>query len=121
FRDGRRLYFGEDGNLVAWMSNRATVVYRRDNAGRIRAMEALHAGRLQTEIRLDYDSRGLLKQARAGDGRSVEYTYDGAGMLTRVDRPAESVEYRYQDGLLTDVTRNGRHARQFEYADRGRL
>jgi YD repeat-containing protein len=121
FRDGRRWHFDERGDLAAWTSGPLTVIYRRDQARRIQRIEGWYGEHLRADIRLRYDSQGRLLSARGSNDQTVEFLYDDAGRLTKTAGPQGVFHYRYRQGLLTGVAKNGKVVREFEYDDRGRL
>jgi len=121
FRNGQRLHFDGEGNLVARMGGPLTVVYRRDGIHRVRRIEGWYGKKLRADIRLDYDKQGRLVSAQSSNADVVKYTYNEAGMLTHVEGPKGVVGYQYKDGLVTAVTQNGQISREFEYNEYGQL
>ena len=59
--------------------------------------------------------------ARASNGQEVQYRHDTSGRLAQA-RTARTVwDYRYQAGLVAEVSRNGRLVHRFTYTPHGRL
>lgn len=121
FRDGRLWMFGHDGSLIAQSKGPETVVYRRDRAGRLRRIEGWYGQHLRADIKLDYDGEGRLVKATGSNQAEVSYNYDGTGLLSQVIGAGEQADYRYRNGLVVAIARNGEDVRRFEYDPRGRL
>lgn len=123
FRDGRRWHFDDSGNLVAQIQDPLTVIYRRNEANRIRRIEGWYGKELRADIQLHYDKHGNLTSARGSNNKEVsyKYQYSSPGVLTQVKGPEAEAEYEYKNGLVTAVATNGKDVRRFEYDDNGRL
>jgi YD repeat-containing protein len=121
FRDGRRWYFDNFGRLVERREFAVTIRYRRDAQGRVTRVEGRFGNAPPATIELAYDSVGRLASAAGSNGHTVQYAYDGAGMLSEVRRPTGIVGYRYRDGMVTYVIEGGRVVRQMEYSPQGEL
>lgn len=121
FRDGRRWHFDDAGDLAAWTDGPLTVIYRHDQGRRIRRIEGWYGDHLRADIRLQHDSLGRLISARGSNDQTAEFLYDDAGRLTKTVRAQGISQYKYQQGLLTGLARNGKIVREFEYDERGRL
>jgi RHS repeat-associated protein len=121
FADGRRWHFDAAGSLVATVDGPLTQVYRRDSALRIRRIEGWLGKRLLADIQLEYGDGNRLVSAKGSDGRVVRYTYNRVGQLIQVDGPSGRLEYKYKDGLVTEVRSGGKLQRQFSYSERGQL
>jgi RHS repeat-associated protein len=67
FKDGRRWYFDEGGNLVAEQVRPWTVLYDRDAMGRVRTIAGYHGDRRGATIALSYGTRGRLESAQVVD------------------------------------------------------
>jgi RHS repeat-associated protein len=121
FRDGQRWHFDAQGNLAARVQGPVTILYQRSAAGRLLAVVGLYAGQKRAEIRLRYDDQGRVVAARASNGQEVQYRHDTSGRLAQA-RTARTVwDYRYQAGLVAEVSRNGRLVHRFTYTPHGRL
>lgn len=148
-RDGSRWHFfaavkgkpsaddSRSGLLAAIERGPTLVAYRWDTTQRLAAIEGFFGAEKQAAIRLESDPRGRIVKATggrcgaagrflsAGDGRSgpvdVRYDYDANGQLANVAGSRGKVGYRYRDGLVVAVERDGRPEREFVYGDRGRL
>ncbi len=120
FRDGRRWHFTEDGLLAAVEEAPFLQVFRRDDKGRVQALEGWLGKERRAQIALEYDAQGRLARA-AGGGVEVRYDYDADGCLIGVQRPDGLIGYRYKDGLVAAILRDGKAVREFDYGDGGRL
>ena len=129
WRDGRRWYFDQDGDLLAWSEPTLFVVYRRDTAHRVQRMEGWHGDQRRAEILLDYDANGRLTQARGSNGSTATYAYDTQGRLTSVsamsgDAPGRNtvtVAYAYHERLVTEMRQDGDVVQAFAYNAQGQL
>lgn len=121
FRDGRNWHFNEAGDLAAWSSGPLTVIYRRDTTRRIQRIEGWYGEHLRADIRFRHDRLGRLISARGSNNQQVEFLYDDAGRLTKTVGPQGISHYKYHQGLLTGLARDGKVVREFEYDERGRL
>jgi RHS repeat-associated protein len=121
FADGRRWHFDAAGSLMATVNGPLMQVYRRDSALRIRRIEGWLGKRLLADIQLEYGNGNHLVSAKGSDGRVVRYSYSHAGQLIQVDGPSGRFEYKYKDGLVTEVRSGGKLQRQFNYSERGQL
>lgn len=121
FRDGRRWYFDSSGMLVAQEEGPLTVVYRQDGKGQIRRIEGWYGNSLRADILMDYDPQGRLVSARGSNKAVVAYRYDQEGRLSRVEGSEGKRQYRYQEGLVTEVIQNGSVVHQFKYNPQGQL
>jgi YD repeat-containing protein len=119
FKDGRRWYFDDPGELIARKEAPLTIRYHRDKSGRLSRIAATCGGS-RANIELDYDDQGRLHAARGSNGAVVTYSYDRDGLLIRVRGPEGEVGYEYKDGLVTAV-RRGRLVRGFAYDASERL
>jgi RHS repeat-associated protein len=87
FRDGRRWYFEETGQLAGWTEAPLTVVYRRDDEQRIRRIEGWYGKDLHADIVLSYDQQERLIAATGSNGEEVTYSYDPTGAWLHVQGP----------------------------------
>jgi RHS repeat-associated protein len=120
FRDGRRWSFDKDGYLARKEEAPATIVYRRDVNHRVTCIEGTLGTTVRARIDLTYDAQGRLSEAIGSNGARVSYHY-GADGLAEARRPDGAVGYRYRDGLVTHVLRDGTTIRQFECTPQGVL
>ncbi|OAD19937.1 YD repeat-containing protein [Candidatus Thiomargarita nelsonii] len=120
FRDKRRWHFNEQGYLVAWAETPLLVVYRRDQAQRLRRIEGWYGKSLRADIKFKYDTSGRLLSAHGSNDEVVNYKYDDSGMLKVVASPQDNLEYAYKNGLITALTQSGK-TRKFYYNARGQL
>jgi YD repeat-containing protein len=121
FVDGRRWHFDATGSLAAIVNGPLTQIYRRDSALRIRRIEGWLGKRLLADIQLEYGNGNQVVSAKGSDGRVVRYAYNAAGQLAQVDGPGGRFEYKYKDGLVTQVRSGGKLQREFKYSERGQL
>lgn len=120
FRDGRRWYFDDAGDLVGRKEAPLFVRYHRDKDHRLKRIEAT-VGSKRAAIELEYGGDGRLRLARGSNGSEVTYGYSPAGLLHRVNGPQGAIDYNYRNRLVSAVLRDGKLVRGFEYADDGRL
>ena len=129
WRDGRRWYFDQDGDLLAWSEPGLFVVYRRDKAHRVQHIEGWHGDQRRAEIHLDYDADGHLTQARGSNGSTATYTYDTQGRFASVSttsgdapgRKTVTVAYTYHKWLLTAIRQDGDVVQEFAHNAQGQL
>lgn len=114
--DGSRAHFTKEGQLVAVEQAGLTILYHRDEQGRITKLEGKTTTQRVT-IDLKHNTQGLLESATTSTGKTVRYGYDDQGHLSEVKRPDEKLGYSYDNGLVTNVKRNGTTVRKFEYAE----
>jgi RHS repeat-associated protein len=121
FRDGRRWLFDKAGRLVERQEWALTIRYRRDSQGRLTRIEGQYGSAPVAAIDLEYDDRGQLVLATSSEGKKVRYVYDAAGLLSEVRRPEGVVSYRYRDGLVSEVSHDGKAVRHLEYTSKGEV
>lgn len=99
------------------------IVHPQEESKKKGFFERVFGGHHGTEDRLEHEYE---KHPESG----VSFTYDKAGMLISVDTPDTTVIYKYENGLVTDVSHvpKGANAddakstvRKFEYAANGQL
>lgn len=138
-KDGRRWHFTGHGDLVAREEGPLRTVYERDGKGQVTRVVAILAGKIDAEIRLEYDaSNGLLKRVigvpAVGQGKPeavVDYQYDDSKRLIGVVAKEGTVGYRYSGPWVGAVTwlpagktsqpAEPKMLRSFEYNSQGQL
>lgn len=136
FRNGQHWHFDDSGNLVAWTQAPLIVIYRRDEANRIRAIEGWYGQQVRGDIQLEYDAKNRLSSAKGSNGSVVTYSYKEADQLAEVNYPQGSLGYSYDaNGLVTAIQEaaieedkqnkedkeDSKKVRGFSYNQRGQL
>lgn len=119
--DGQHWHFNDAGQLVAAVDVAVTIIYRRDEEGRIMRIEGWHGKYQGGHIQLTYNDQGQIVQAEGSDEQVVTYAYTPSNLLTTVTTRTDTLSYAYQNRLVIAIYLNGNMVRQFEYGNRGQL
>ncbi len=121
--NGTRLHFHrQSGCLLAAQHSDGWIVYRRNAGGRIESMEKWNHEQRVAGLQLRYDARGRITTAVGSHGRSVQYDYDGDGLLRSVTNDGVPHRaYAYRDGLLSSIRDADGDEVRYRYNPRGQL
>lgn len=119
-RGGRELSFDKHGRLTQERQGETIHRYRRDNGGRLIAIEATGMGSNIATIRLEYDSQGRIVSSIGSNGEKVDYRYEGA-FLSEVIRARGNLRYAYASNRLVDIWEDSQPRMHIEYDAAGRV
>lgn len=121
-RDGEKFFFDkETGQLLGTHSGPDLTLYAWNTSQQLARIERWHGSQLRAHLQLTYDSQGRVQSAEASDGQSVHYDYVDGRLDTVRHSDSSVTTYRYLRGQISEVLREGRLKRKYDFKDNGQL
>jgi YD repeat-containing protein len=115
------LHFNEDGYLIAYEDKPVIVIYKRDKNNNIQQIEGFWGKKVLASILVNYDNNKRIKEIKGNNSESVKYIYSSDNILISVIKTQERIDYKYKNGLVTEIKHDNELVNQFFYNEKAQL